>query len=202
MATAFIIPVFLLITIIGALPFGLVNLTVLDVSYHRGTVPAMKIAHGAAWIEIAFGITALLAGNFLGMGMEKYHAIQQLAIAIPLLVGLIFLLNKSKTTVHSAFKTKGFLRGVLLNLISVQVFLYWIFAITYLSGLGLLEINRAVLLLSVPSIWLGKIGVLWLYARFSKPILSRSDYLAKNINRLIGIVLIASGLLQLLKYNS
>ena len=53
-------------TIVGGLPFGLVNLTVLNVTFEKGSREAIKIAHGAALVEVLFGLTALLAGGVLG----------------------------------------------------------------------------------------------------------------------------------------
>ena len=40
------------VTIIGALPFGLVNLSVVDVTLKQGRKPAMQVAYGAAWVEV------------------------------------------------------------------------------------------------------------------------------------------------------
>ena len=57
--------------IVGGLPFGLVNLTVLNVTFEKGNGAAIKIAHGAALVEVVFGITALFAGGMLaGLGMD------------------------------------------------------------------------------------------------------------------------------------
>ena len=42
-------------SIVGAVPFGLVNLTVLNVSLEQGNRAALRIAHGASFIEVLFG---------------------------------------------------------------------------------------------------------------------------------------------------
>ena len=91
------------------------------------------------------------------------------------------------------------MKGVILNLLSIQVLLYWIVAITWLKTSYLPEITPGLVLVFVVSIWTGKMGVLWLYAQFSRPIMSKSDFLAKNINRIIGVILIISGLIQFIK---
>ena len=53
------------VTIIGALPFGLVNLSVVDVSLKHGRRLAMLIAHGAALVEVLFGVGAMFTGGVL-----------------------------------------------------------------------------------------------------------------------------------------
>ena len=85
----------IIITVIGALPFGLVNLTVLDISFHRNRVAALKVAHGAAWIEVLFGLTALIAGSLIGQFTRNHQVVQTLVLIIPALVGLAFLLKKN-----------------------------------------------------------------------------------------------------------
>ncbi len=54
-----------LVAILGALPFGLVNLTVFDVSMKRGNSHALSIAYGAALVEVFYGLIAILAGSLV-----------------------------------------------------------------------------------------------------------------------------------------
>ena len=77
----------------GGLPFGLVNLTVLNVSMEKGMRAAMRISHGAAFIEVVFALTALLAGSLLLMygGALVWLWAFELSIAIKLLVSVFIL---------------------------------------------------------------------------------------------------------------
>ena len=191
-----IIGITFLVTMIGALPFGLVNLSVLHTAFHTGRSSAMKIAHGAAWIEVAFGLTALLLGSVIGNAIAHNSLVQAIAVFIPLLAGVFFLVKKSNSAQDESRENPGFLKGAFLNLISVQVFLYWVIAITWLKTNMPGEINSGLLVFFIPAVWLAKMSVLWIYARFSKPILQRSSFVANNINRIIGGILIFSGILQ------
>ncbi len=189
----------ILTAIIGALPFGLVNLSVLDTAFHNNRQAALKVAHGASWIEVLYGILALLAGTIISKAIENSPAVKYIAGLIPFFVGMFFLFKKSGGKQNHTDNKPGYMKGVLLNLLSLQVLLYWIVAITWLKTSYLPEITPGLVLVFVVSIWIGKMGVLWLYARFSKPIMSKSDFLAKNINRIIGVILIISGLIQFIK---
>ena len=195
----YIIPIAILITIIGALPFGLVNLTVLDTSYRKGRVAASYISHGAALIEVLFGLTALMAGSLIGQFTRNHPFVHYLVLLVPAVIGVVFLLKKSQSETKKSGKQKGFLQGMMLNLISIQVLLYWLFAMTYLNTFWNPEYNVLSLSLFAAGIWLGKMGVLWTYALFSQRIFTRIGFLSRNINRIIGMVLLLTVVLQLIK---
>jgi threonine/homoserine/homoserine lactone efflux protein len=186
------------LSIIGALPFGLVNLSVLNTSYRQGSKPAMRIAYGAALVEILFGLSALIAGSYIMELTGGSKLAKILVVTIPALTGLIFLLKGNKVITISHDKKKGFLKGVFLNLISIQVLMYWLFAIAFLNAKHVV-IEPALYLSFGIGIWAGKILVLFSYAKLSTFILSKSEAIASNINRIIGSVLIMTAFIQLIK---
>lgn len=185
--------------IIGGLPFGLVNLTVLNATFDEGSRAAIKIAHGAALVEVLFGLTALLAGGIFASYIEGNKIIAYSTAGVLIAGGLFFILKKQGSNNSRLSNFSGFLNGILLNLVSIQVFLYWILAITFLSSRELLHFNILSILLFVSGIWLGKMAVLWMYMILSHRYLSRSRIISKNINTLIGIVLFGLAFFQLLK---
>ncbi|MDF1576255.1 MAG: hypothetical protein P1P86_13790 [Bacteroidales bacterium] len=188
-----------IITIVGALPFGLVNLSVLDTSYRTGPASAMKVSHGAAMIEVAFGLTALTAGGLIAHFIRNSPLLYYLVLAVPAVIGIVFLFRRKHKQAAGSTKKGGFLKGVLLNLVSIQVLLYWLIAMTYLHALLDFEYHVFTLVLFALGIWLGKMGVLWLYAVFSRKIFERMGFLSRNINRIIGVVLLFTVVLQLIK---
>jgi L-lysine exporter family protein LysE/ArgO len=186
-------------TIIGALPFGLVNLTVLDTSYHNGHNSAMKVAHGAAWIEVLFGLLAILVGNSLIHVTRENQFAHSFILFLPALIGLFFLFKKASNSRNTKTKNSGFLKGVFLNLISLQMLLYWLIAITYLNSHHVLFQNKIDVILFLIGIWLGKMLVLWFYSYLSQQIYSRWKFLTSNINRVIGGLLLLTAFIQFLK---
>ena len=185
--------------IVGALPFGLVNLTVLNVTFERGNGAAIKIAHGAALVEVVFGTTALFAGGMLASHIEGNIIVSYITAGVLIIGGVFFVLKKQRISDQRETSFSGFLKGMLLNLVSIQVFLFWILAITFLSSRELLQYDLLSILFFVSGIWLGKMAVLWMYMNLSNRILSRSRIISKNINTIIGIVLIALAFVQFLK---
>ena len=185
--------------IVGGLPFGLVNLTVLNVTFERGNSAAIKIAHGAALVEVVFGLTALLTGGMLASYIEGNVIISYSTAAVLIIGGVFFILKKQRSSNSRVTGYSGFLNGILLNLVSMQVLLFWILAIAFLSSRELLQYDILSILLFVSGIWLGKMAVLWMYINLSNRILSRSRIISKNINTIIGIVLFGIAFFQILK---
>jgi threonine/homoserine/homoserine lactone efflux protein len=185
--------------ILGGLPFGLVNLTVLNVTFERGNRAAIKIAHGAAIVEVIFGLTALFAGGLLASYIEGNVIISYSTAAVLILGGIFFILKKQSKSDPRETGSSGFFKGILLNLVSIQLFLFWILAIAFLSSRELLQYDLVSILLFVSGIWLGKMAVLWLYMNLSNKILSSSRIISKNINTIIGIVLFGIAFFQILK---
>lgn len=200
MQTVFIILVGITVAIIGALPFGLVNLTVLDTAYRKGKKQAMHIAHGAAWIEILFGLTAIVLGKRIIQLTHHILFIHYLFIFLPGVVGIIFLFKKSTNHSRPKIKNNGLLKGIFLNLVSLQVLLYWIIAITYLISNQILALGWWFnILIFLVGIWIGKMSVLWLYAFWSNTIFNKWQFLSSNMNRVIGSILLFTVLIQFFK---
>ena len=181
---------------IAAVPFGLVNLTVLNVSLEHGNRPALRIAYGASLVEVLFGLAAILAGSLVYQKLEGNTIISYIAAAV-LIAGGVFFITKKQGEQNSAdTRQSGFLKGVLLNLVSIQVFLFWIIAIAFLSTRGLARYDIGSIIIFLAGIWSGKMLVLLAYMTLSKKMLSRSRLVSNNINRIIGFVLIGMALVQ------
>ena len=183
-------------SIVGAAPFGLVNLTVLNVSHEQGNRAALRIAHGASFVEVLFGLTAILGGSMVYQYLEGNSIVSLIAIAVLVGGGLFFILKKQRLKSSQDTGYAGFLKGAFLNLVSVQVFLFWILAIAFLSSRELIKYDVLSILIFISSIWLGKMLVLQLYMNLSRIMLSKSRLVSKNINRIIGFVLFGMAFLQ------
>jgi threonine/homoserine/homoserine lactone efflux protein len=199
MEIALIISAYFLASIIGAAPLGLVNLTVLNVSYRKGLSSAMQIAVGASVIEILFVLMVVLPGGIVTHMLQANNWIQWLFVIIPVLTGVYFILKKNDLMPKKENDKPAFIRGAVLNLISIQVLLYWIFAAAYIEQHQLLVANTFLIFIALTTVGFGKMIVLWLYARLSKLVLNKFQFLARRINWLIGIILIIAGLVQYLK---
>ena len=83
-----------LLVTIGGLPFGLVNLSVLDVAINQNVRKSMVIAHGAAVVEIIFALIALLAGTVLSGYFNGNILVKYIVLAVLVVSGIYFLLPR------------------------------------------------------------------------------------------------------------
>lgn len=184
---------------VGALPFGIVNLTVLDETLRKGSRTALNIAHGAAIVEVVFGLVAILTGGIIESYINDNAFINYFILGLFIVAGIVFFFNKKRIDFPDKSHFTGFLKGVFLNLISIQVFLFWIIAIAFLSTKDLGPTDSVSILIFLIGIWLGKMMVLWSYAILSKNIIAKSQKLSNNMNRIIGIILFSVAIIQVIK---
>lgn len=190
-----------LATTIGAVPFGLVNLSVADVAIKVNIRKSMSVAFGAAIVEILFALTALLAGSLLNNLIEANSVVKFNVMAVLLFSGVFFWFKKNKTEIRENKSTSnGFLKGAVLNLISVQVLLFWMVAITFLSVKNLVPDSVLQMVLFVVGVWLAKVAVLWAYAFLARKVADKSATLSANINRIIGGLLVLAAVFQFIKF--
>jgi len=194
-----LLPLGFIVSVIGALPFGLVNLTVLDVANKKGNRTALKISHGAAIVEIFFAVVALLLGSLIQQYIYENRVIHYFIIIILFITGSVFFIKKRKIYFINNSDNSGFFKGVLLNIVSLQVFLFWLIAIAYLSSRQFLDYNYIAIILFVIGIWIGKMTVLYLYILLSNQVVSKSQILSNNMDKIIGIVLLIITVIQIIK---
>ncbi len=178
----------ILATIIGGLPLGLVNLSVVEASMKEGRTPAMQIAKGAASVEVIFGLFALLAGSFIQDVIQGNPLLNYVVIGVLAISGIIFLTKSTQDRKAGQAGFSGFLKGAFLNLVSLQVFLYWLVAAAFLFTNKMLDAQWTSVVSFAAGIWMGKMLVLWAYAVYSVKIISKSAVLANNINRFMGLI--------------
>ena len=186
----------ILVTIIGALPFGIVNPSVVDVSIQHGRRLAMQIAYGAALVEVLFGVGAMFAGGVLHDYIQGNLIVNYSIIGVLVIGSFVFLFRQKKKKATRFSTYSGFVKGVFLNLISFQVFLFWLIAIAFLHARNLLDTRFVSILIFAMGIWLGKFFVLWIYAYLSTRIISKSGLLSHHINQIIGGVLFLIAVFQ------
>ena len=185
---------------IGAIPFGLVNLSVVEATLKINASRAMNIAHGASVVEVLFALVSLLAGVWLSRYLSGSIITKFIVFTVLLFFGIWFWFKKNNIAIKSNKESSmGFFKGILLNLLSVQVLLFWLFTFAVLSAKHLLPSTLIQILLFISGVWLAKMIVLRLYAFLAVKVVSRATALSSNINRIIGAVLVSVSFIQLIK---
>jgi threonine/homoserine/homoserine lactone efflux protein len=187
------------VSVIGALPFGLVNLSVLDAANRMNNRVALSISHGAAIVEVLFGLIAIYAGSIIHQFISENSIINYISIAVLGLAGIIFLAKRRNIKSPGQSKSSGFFKGALLNIISFQVLIFWLVAVAFLSSKQIMDYHFTTILVFVIGIWIGKMTVLWLYIQLSNKIVSKSKIMSNNMDRILGFILFVIALIQIVR---
>ncbi|MBW1294609.1 LysE family transporter [Aquimarina litoralis] len=197
----------ILISTIGALPLGAVNIAVINTTIKENTQKAFRIALAAGIAEVLLALFALHCSMELTGFFEKNQWIQMITIIAFLTIGLYFLIYKkdsrpSKKQTKIKLGKSKFLTGFSLAFLNPPVILYWIIAISLVNKHFFelsLQTSLAALFLFFFGIYLGKISTLYLYSRWGNRMANKSGDSKSKLFRIIGIALIVISLVQGLK---
>ena len=186
----------------GALPLGTVSLSVMYITVNKSTTEAMKLAFTAGIAEVVLAFLAFAYGVHVMHFITEYSWIQ-IAISFVLLLAGVFLLVR-KTKKHSpALKqnAKNLYSGFFLGLFNPPVMVYWLWILGYLTMHNILlqtETSWSLSVLFLTGVYIGKTGALYLYSLGSHYLKEKTEIASHSMNRIMGAVLLAIALFQLL----
>lgn len=186
-------------SIIGALPFGLVNLSVVESTIKRGERAAFQISAGAAVVEILFVLLAFFLGSSLAAFNHNNAWISYLIFVILLVSGIFFFLKKSKMSEAKILAMPNVFKGMMLNILSVQVLLYWFIAIAYLQSNNRIDFTHEWIIAFTVAVGAGKMLTLLFYRLMARKIKAGSGVIARKINMIIGTIMLGLAAFQLAK---
>jgi len=159
-----------LLSFIGSIPFGTINVTVIETAVLKGFRVATWVVIGAALIEFVQAIIALTFTQLL----TRNPLTEQILfwISIPIFIGLGIYYIRQKNTekepdaIHGYAGGRGFLKGVIISSLNVLAIPYWIFYGTYLSSIGWVNLeDRWMILVFSTGVLIGTVTILLIYAR-------------------------------------
>lgn len=193
----------LLISFLGTIPFGPINLSVVDTSINKSLRAALLFALAAAVVEILQSFVALHCSTLIDAFLQESTITKILAILLLFGLGLMFWMKKPKEEVKKEDEPKrksDFLRGFLISILNPQAIPFWIFALSYLkmSQMIYLDTTMAIILVFafLFGVALGKFLALLLFAVVGKQLKSRLGTINKLMNKIIGGILLGIGVIQ------
>lgn len=187
---------------LGTLPFGPINLSVVDTTIKKNLQAGLWFALAAAIVEIGQSFVAIHCSMFI---TDFLKSSPWLSIGIALLfivLGILFFFKKSIQNNDPAKKKKGnsFIRGILISIVNIQAIPFWIFVLTYLDTVQMIHLDTGqqlnFILLFLVGVALGKFLALLLFGVLSEAISKRTNFLNKWMNKILGGIFIFIGLLQ------
>ncbi len=200
--TAYALPFFyaLGISFASAIPFGPVNLSVMDAALHQNTRAGLRMAFAAAIAEMGQAFIALSFSRWLSQWFTHSPWVKILAMGLFLGLGLFFFFKKKFKSAKEQPppKSRQFLAGAFVNLANPQIIPFWIVVTAWLDSSGIAQIdgNSSYYLLAffLLGIFLGKGSALSMYSLFSQYIKERAQTLSRHMDKVIGLILLTIGL--------
>ncbi len=184
---------------IGALPFGLVNLSVVDLTVNKLEKAAILFSVGASFIEVLFALAAILIGKQLNSLIKVNVLLEFGVVAVILVSSVYFFTKKYHQNKRPKFKIPFLFKGMFFNLISFQVLLYWFLAIAYLENNEKIDFSILYILGFLTGVMSGKMSTLLFYKLISKQVTSKAAFVSRKINQLIAFLLLFAAFFQFIK---
>ena len=200
----FLLPLILGFSIaaIGILPPGLINMTAAKVSVVDGKNEAISFAIGATVIVFFQTYIAIQFAKFIDSRQDIIILLQEIGLFLFIAI-TIFLFwtarkpKKVKQEIKMHSKSNRFFLGMLLSALNLFPIPFYVFVSVSLSTLGLFYFNSLYIYLFVSGVVIGSFTGFYLYILYFKNHQSKSDYLIKNGNYIIGSI---TGLISLVTF--
>lgn len=188
----------LLATFLGALPFGAINLSVVNITINKNFQKGFQFSLAASAVEILEAMVAILFGSIVQMFLEENSWIQILVFSIFIGLGLynIFRVTRPKLGSRTKLKVSEFMKGFAVALANPQALPFWIFVLAFLAQEFALDLMGVNLIWFLTGVFVGKLLALALFGYMSTFLKSRLSESCTWINRTFGFILLAIGLFQ------
>jgi len=190
------------IAAIGVLPPGLINMTAAKVSIVDGRNEAISFAIGATVIVLFQTYIAIQFAKFIYSRQDIITLLQEIGLFLFLAITLFLFWTASKPKkikqeikLHS--KSNRFFLGMLLSGLNLFPIPFYVFVSVTLSSFGLFYFNSLTVYSFVSGVGMGSFTVFYWYILYFKNHQSKSDYLIKNGNYIIGSI---TGIISLITF--
>lgn len=193
----------LIVSFLGLLPVGMINLMVVQSTISHNLKEGLKVALGATLVHVVQAFIAFQFIAFFSQYPKLEYGIQVAVIPILLLLGIFFFTKKNtpttskKTKKHQQFP--NFIKGLVISGLNVAAIPFWMFYATYFATMGWVSIVYPYLLFLMGGVAVGTFGVLLVYAKLGEVLVGRLKNVNTMANKAIGTILILMGLVYAAK---
>ncbi len=190
------------LSFVGSMPLGLINVTVAEASIKRGIKTALAVAAGAALVEFFQAFFVLRFSYLLVQMPAVEHWFHYFALSLFfILAGYYFFIAKPVTSVAPAedkkFKLPPFWKGTMVSALNFMVIPYWLFYGAFLSSNGWLSITNGQVFFFSLGVSLGAFALFYLYAKMGRWIFLHAAKVMRKTNAIVGWIFFGLGVYQL-----
>jgi threonine/homoserine/homoserine lactone efflux protein len=179
--------------IIGIIPPGLINMTAAKVNHKEGKRNALWFVLGAILVICVQVYFAILFAKTINRRPDLVALMREIGFGIFTTLTIYFLLIAKKPKVKSKklknkSKTKRFFLGMLLSALNFFPIPYYVFISISLASYKLFSFETTSIFIFVNGVVIGSFLVFYFYISFFNRIESKTDYIMKNMNTIIGSI--------------
>ena len=188
------------LSFLGSIPFGLITLSIADISIRKGLKAGVLFSLGASVFEFIYTFIGLKSIHFFSVNPSIETAMQWIALFVFLGLGFYNFFFKAKVPtkqkeveeVDHAF----FFKGLGIAALNFLIIPYWIFVGVCVEGDGWLILENFWIFIFTLGATLGALVVFFAYAKLSVMVMKKSSKVAGFTNKIIGAVFILLGIYQ------
>ncbi len=188
-----------ILSFLGALPLGTVNLAVINSSIAYKKKAVKRIAIAAGFSEVIIAVFAYKYGNTILNTISNYIFLQYFMVAVLFSLAIYFFTRKEETQKTVNLHISDFNKGFLLGLANPSVWAYWVIAIATLTSKISIEYTNFITPISsivfFAAVYFGKLFALLLYGKIGKQLITQKKSFK---NTLIGSLLTITATIQLI----
>ena len=183
-----------LAAIVGIFPPGLINMTAAKISVQDGKTRALLFTLGALIIIFFQTLIALIFARYIDSHQEIVNLLRQIGFGIFSMLTIYFLSiakkpkKKKKSDIKIKSKRSRFFLGMLLSVINFFPVPYYVFVSVTLASFHYFDFDKISIYTFVSGAVLGSFAVFYSYIAFFKKIQSKTDFIIKNMNSIIGLI--------------
>lgn len=193
----------MLVSFIGSIPLGSINLSVFQVTMKRGVKSGLLFAAGATLVELFYSYIAIRFSAYLLANQDVEFYIQIVAIPAFVLLSLYSFRKKGENIDESALKKKAgkgdFVEGFLIGLVNPLQIPFWVAYGTYMLSNDWIVNDTFYLNFFIAGIICGSFLLLSLVVFACQKIEKKLNLSRFNMDKIIGIIFLALAVFQSLK---
>jgi threonine/homoserine/homoserine lactone efflux protein len=187
----------LVVSFLGTLPLGVLNITIMDVSLKKGMSAALRFALACALVELVYSYISVQLTKSI-IEFPALRPITEVVATITLLGMGIYHIRKQNSLTASKKKTvSSFYLGAILSVLNVVAFPFWILYTTVLQGKGIVGLSQhSLMIVYVIGISMGTVAGLLPFAYASRFLTRIVAVHQHHMDRAIGCLFLSLSLFQ------
>lgn len=188
---------------VGIFPPGLINMTAAKISLEDGKSRAMGFVSGALVIIGIQAFISVYGARYIDSHHEVNLILREIGLVIFTLASIyfFFLAKKPQLVSQNALVKKtsrsAFLLGLFISAINLFPIPYYVIVSIALASYGLFDFNALEIYVLVLGILLGSLTVFYAYVVVFNRLRSKTNYLIRNMNVIMGSITSVVSLLTL-----